>query len=74
MQELTEEQLNSLVNIKVLDLRDNKLEALPDHITFLQALERLDITNNNLSTLVIAFLCYLDMLCLNYINLFNTVI
>lgn len=50
MQELEPEQLVYLTTLSVLDLRDNQLDNLPDQITLLQALERLDITNNNIST------------------------
>ena len=39
------------VQLKVLDLRDNKIENLPDEIVNLQSLERLDVSNNNLSIL-----------------------
>ena len=38
-------------NVKLLDLRDNKIPVLPDEIINLQSLERLDLSNNNLSTL-----------------------
>lgn len=48
----------SLPQLKVLDLKDNKIEKLPDEINMLQSLMRLDLSNNsilsipnNLSTL-----------------------
>lgn len=44
------EQLGHLSGVSILDLRDNQMDDLPDQITLLQGLERLDITNNNLST------------------------
>lgn len=44
--------LTSLVSLSVLDLRDNRLETLPDEIGLCHTLARLDLTNNSLSTLV----------------------
>jgi len=44
--------LTSLVSLSVLDVRDNKLDKLPDEIGLCQTLERLDLTNNTLSTSV----------------------
>jgi hypothetical protein len=41
--------LNNLPQLSLLDLRDNRIEQLPDEIGLLQALERLDLTNNTLS-------------------------
>ena len=38
-------------NVKLLDLRDNKIPVLPDEVINLQSLERLDLSNNDLSTL-----------------------
>eukprot|EP00040_Diaphanoeca_grandis_P034895 m.218004 g.218004 ORF g.218004 m.218004 type:complete len:584 (-) comp33248_c0_seq1:45-1796(-) len=38
-------------SVKVLDLRDNKIENMPESVTHLKHLERLDITNNNISGL-----------------------
>lgn len=40
--------------LKVLDLRDNKIESLPEEIAMLQRLIRLDLTNNELSRYVCA--------------------
>lgn len=64
--ELPSEQLKFISAVSVLDLRDNKLEDLPNDITVLQGLERIDLTNNNLSTLPfhIAFLPHLKSLTL----------
>ncbi|XP_060062385.1 leucine-rich repeat-containing protein 40 isoform X2 [Erinaceus europaeus] len=45
------EHLKHLNSILVLDLRDNKLKSLPDEITLLQSLERLDLSNNDISSL-----------------------
>ncbi|KRT78958.1 hypothetical protein AMK59_7353 [Oryctes borbonicus] len=39
------------VNLKILDLRDNKIEELPKEIAMLQHVIRLDLTNNELSSL-----------------------
>ena len=55
IEELTEENIENTANqLKILDLKDNKLNLLPDEIVNLQSLERLDVTNNNLSTLPFA--------------------
>lgn len=51
LQEITAEHLNHLQHVSVLDVRDNKIAVLPDEITILVGLERLDLTNNDLSTL-----------------------
>ncbi|XP_055942289.1 leucine-rich repeat-containing protein 40-like [Argiope bruennichi] len=48
---LSTEFLEAISNIKLLDLRDNKISEIPDTICSLQALERLDISNNALSSL-----------------------
>ena len=49
---MTGEDIDAMANqLKVLDLRDNKIEVLPDEIVNLQSLERLDVSNNNLSIL-----------------------
>lgn len=42
--------------MKTLNLRDNKIEKLPENISLLQHLVRFDITNNNLSALVFFFI------------------
>ncbi|GJQ71783.1 hypothetical protein Trydic_g11476 [Trypoxylus dichotomus] len=39
------------VNLKILDLRDNKIEELPKEIAMLQHVIRLDLTNNELTSL-----------------------
>ncbi|XP_065073259.1 leucine-rich repeat-containing protein 40 isoform X2 [Ochlerotatus camptorhynchus] len=41
----------NLPQLKVLDLRDNKIEKLPDEIAMLASLTRLDISNNSISSL-----------------------
>ncbi|XP_012508129.1 PREDICTED: leucine-rich repeat-containing protein 40 [Propithecus coquereli] len=48
---LRAEHLKHLNSILVLDLRDNKLKSIPDEITLLQSLERLDLSNNDISSL-----------------------
>ncbi|XP_062960949.1 leucine-rich repeat-containing protein 40 isoform X3 [Cynocephalus volans] len=45
------EHLKHLNSILVLDLRDNKLKSVPDEIILLQSLERLDLSNNDISSL-----------------------
>ena len=55
IEQLTDEDVENTANqLKVLDLRDNKLHSLPDEIVNLQSLERLDVSNNELSTLPFA--------------------
>ena len=49
---LTREHLEGMCNVIMLDLRDNKISHIPDDITLLQSLERIDLTNNNLTTYV----------------------
>ena len=46
---LTVEQLECIQQVSVLDLRDNKISRLPEEITLLQELERLDVSNNDIS-------------------------
>lgn len=41
----------NLPQLKVLDLRDNKIEKLPDEINMLNSLMRLDLSNNSILTL-----------------------
>ncbi|CAG5124259.1 unnamed protein product, partial [Candidula unifasciata] len=48
---LTAEHLEHLGSLTCLDIRDNKLEKLPEEIVLLRKLERLDLTNNDISTL-----------------------
>ena len=48
---LEAEQLENILNVKMLDLRENKITKLPDEIHVLQVLERLDVSYNDLSAL-----------------------
>ncbi|XP_040843201.1 leucine-rich repeat-containing protein 40 isoform X2 [Ochotona curzoniae] len=48
---LKAEHLKHLNSILVLELRDNKLKSVPDEISLLQSLERLDLSNNDISSL-----------------------
>ncbi|XP_037595677.1 leucine-rich repeat-containing protein 40 isoform X4 [Cebus imitator] len=48
---LEAEHLKHLNSILVLDLRDNKLKSVPDEIILLHSLERLDLSNNDISSL-----------------------
>lgn len=49
IEQLKTEQLASLTAISVLELRDNKIKTLPEQITLLSTLTRLDLTNNDIS-------------------------
>lgn len=49
---ISPEHLQHLTSITFLDLRDNKIAKLPDEISLLQGLERLDLSNNDLSAYV----------------------
>ncbi|KAF4797647.1 Leucine-rich repeat-containing protein 40 [Turdus rufiventris] len=48
---LNAENLKQLSSLCVLELRDNKIKAVPEEITLLQKLERLDLANNDISRL-----------------------
>ncbi|NXW61318.1 LRC40 protein, partial [Eurystomus gularis] len=48
---LNAESLKHLNSLSVLELRDNKIKSVPDEITLLQKLERLDLANNDISRL-----------------------
>lgn len=49
IEQLEPEQLSSLTAISVLELRDNKIQSLPEQVTLLGTLTRLDLTNNDIS-------------------------
>ncbi|XP_039412174.1 leucine-rich repeat-containing protein 40 isoform X1 [Corvus cornix cornix] len=48
---LNAENLKQLSSLCVLELRDNKIKAVPEEIMVLQKLERLDLANNDISRL-----------------------
>ncbi|NXL83319.1 LRC40 protein, partial [Alectura lathami] len=48
---LNAESLKHLNSLSVLELRDNKIKSVPDEVTLLQKLERLDLANNDISRL-----------------------
>lgn len=50
IKELPKDFFENIVNVKILDLRDNQIEDLPDEVAMLQKIIRLDLTNNELST------------------------
>ena len=41
---ICEEELESIKNIKIIDLRENKITSLPQNIDVLSQLERLDVS------------------------------
>lgn len=49
--QIPERFCEKLPSLKVLDLRDNKIEKLPDEIAMLQSLMRLDLSNNSIYSL-----------------------
>ncbi|XP_075974548.1 leucine-rich repeat-containing protein 40-like [Anticarsia gemmatalis] len=51
IKEITEEFCDQMQHLSVLNIRDNKLEVLPENISLLQKLKRLDLTNNSLNKL-----------------------
>jgi len=62
--EIDVELLEGLSRVRVLNLRDNKLASLPNEVSVLQLLVRLDLTNNSLTTLpdALGFLPHLQIL------------
>ncbi|XP_008844311.1 leucine-rich repeat-containing protein 40 isoform X2 [Nannospalax galili] len=62
---LQAEHLQQLTAVLVLDLRDNKLKSVPEEIALLQSLERLDLSNNDISSLP----CSLGTLHLKFLAL-----
>lgn len=48
-QEVTADFCESMSNLKILDLRDNKIDAIPNEMAMMQHLIRLDLTNNDLT-------------------------
>ncbi|XP_059046589.1 leucine-rich repeat-containing protein 40-like isoform X2 [Achroia grisella] len=51
IKEITEEFCDQMQHLTVLNIRDNKVEVLPENVSLLQTLKRLDLTNNNLNKL-----------------------
>ncbi|XP_059922598.1 leucine-rich repeat-containing protein 40 [Gadus macrocephalus] len=51
IERLEAEQLASLAAISLLELRDNKIQSVPEEVTLLATLTRLDLTNNDVATL-----------------------
>lgn len=51
IKDISERIFEKLPNLKVLDLRDNKIERIPDEISMLQNLMRLDLSNNSINSL-----------------------
>lgn len=51
IEEFPIEVIETLLSLKTLDLKSNKLSALSPDITMIQGLERLDLSNNNLASL-----------------------
>lgn len=51
IEEFPIEVIETLLGLKTLDLKSNKLSTLSADITMIQGLERLDLTNNNLASL-----------------------
>lgn len=51
IKEITEEFCDQMQHLSVLNIRDNKIEVLPENVSLLQKLKRLDLTNNNLNKL-----------------------
>lgn len=49
IERLEPEQLSSLTSISVLELRDNRIKVLPEEMTLLGTLTRLDLSNNDIS-------------------------
>ncbi|KAG0430309.1 hypothetical protein HPB47_022798, partial [Ixodes persulcatus] len=51
IQELPIEVIETLLSLRTLDLKNNRLKTLSPDITMIQGLERLDLSNNDLSSL-----------------------
>ena len=49
IEEMKAEYMKHLSALSVLELRDNKLKVLPDEVTLLEGLERLDLANNDIT-------------------------
>jgi len=51
IKEISKEDIENILNVRTLDLRENKIDKISDDVTLLQLLERLDLSNNDLSTI-----------------------
>lgn len=51
LQEITADFCEYLPQLRILDLRDNKIEKLPDEVSQLHNLTRLDLSNNSILSL-----------------------
>ncbi|KAJ2949994.1 hypothetical protein O0L34_g11326 [Tuta absoluta] len=51
IKELSDDFCDQMQQLSVLNIRDNKLEILPENVVLLKKLTRLDLTNNNLNKL-----------------------
>lgn len=51
IKEITKDFCENMMHLKILDLKDNKIDILPDEIAMCQNLIRLDLTNNELESL-----------------------
>ncbi|KAF5301199.1 hypothetical protein FQR65_LT08934 [Abscondita terminalis] len=51
VRKITKDFCENMTHLKILDLRDNKINSLPDEIAMCQNVIRLDLTNNELESL-----------------------
>ncbi|KAJ8730898.1 hypothetical protein PYW08_002311 [Mythimna loreyi] len=51
IKEITDEFCDQMQHLSVLNIRDNKVEVLPENISLLRKLKRLELSNNNLNKL-----------------------
>lgn len=66
IEEIPAEFCENMGNLKILELRDNKIKTLPDEIAMLQHVIRLDLTNNDLTSCVSWILKYFTFLTLRF--------
>jgi Leucine-rich repeat (LRR) protein len=45
---MTDQHLENVLSLLILNIRGNKIQILPEQIALLPNLERLDVTNNDL--------------------------